>query len=160
MTARTAPVHTEKTMCRVSPTRMTPRVPSVSLYALFQVLLIDLPALLMTLILIAALPSCLVPVPGESGCFIAEWVVLSSSVGHQVITCQPCSSDVYHKEKWLTLYDCRQYKKTAVSEYLYRCLSSSPEFAFAASTALQACHTSGKSGPQNRSLILIPVRPV
>jgi hypothetical protein len=74
-------------------------------------------------------------------------VVLESSIDHQFITCQPCSSDVCHKEKWLTLYDCRQYKKTAVSEYLYRRLSSSPEFAFAASTALQACHTSGKSGP-------------
>ncbi len=60
MTASTAPVHTEKTMCRVSPTRMTPRVPSVSVYALFQVLFIDLPTLLMMLILIAAFLSCLV----------------------------------------------------------------------------------------------------
>lgn len=61
MTARTAPVHTEKTMCRASPTRMTPRVPSVALCALLQALFVDLPALLM--MLIAILPSCLVLCP-------------------------------------------------------------------------------------------------
>lgn len=59
MTARTAPVHTEKTMCRVSPTRMTPRVPSVSVYALFQARFADSPALLM--MFIVTLPSYLIP---------------------------------------------------------------------------------------------------
>lgn len=105
MTARTAPVHTEKTMCRVSPTRITPRVPSVSLYALFQTLFIDLTALLMVLILIAAFLSCLVglcdlrirTLYNQAGCSVP-------SIDHRVIVCQPCSSDVCHKEGKLFLF--------------------------------------------------------